>query len=79
MVEVMLVNAVSFLFRMACASISAGVPNRGKDALAAQGGSCDHACCWWPSSVLRSAIRTKGRALLRPNGYGAAKRLMSNA
>ena len=31
MVEVMLVNAVSFLFRMACASISAGVPNRGKD------------------------------------------------
>ena len=25
MVEVMLVNAVSFLFRMACASISAGV------------------------------------------------------
>ena len=36
-VEVMLVNAVSFLFRMACASISAGVPNRGKDALAAQG------------------------------------------
>ena len=37
MVEVMLVNAVSFLFRMACASISAGVPNCGKDALAAQG------------------------------------------
>ena len=37
MVEVMLVNAVSFLFRMACASISAGVPKRGKDALAAQG------------------------------------------
>jgi hypothetical protein len=36
-VEVMLVNAVSFLFRMACASISAGVPNRGKDARAAQG------------------------------------------
>jgi hypothetical protein len=27
----------------------------------------------------QSAIPTKGRALLRPNGYGATKRLMANA
>jgi hypothetical protein len=31
------------------------------------------------TSPSQSAIPTKGRALLRPNGYGATKKPMANA